>query len=81
MSDTNWLAAQFEEHRGRLVAIAQRMLGSAGEADDAVQVCAVVARDKRRAIPGWPVSFAWHDLDHAVTDQEQIRVIGSAPLV
>ncbi|HWE12402.1 MAG TPA: sigma-70 family RNA polymerase sigma factor [Solirubrobacteraceae bacterium] len=37
MSDTNWLAAQFEEHRGRLVAIAQRMLGSAGEADDAVQ--------------------------------------------
>jgi len=37
MSETDWLAARFEEHRGRLVAIAQRMLGSAGEADDAVQ--------------------------------------------
>jgi len=37
MSDTDWLAARFEEQRGRLVAIAQRMLGSAGEADDAVQ--------------------------------------------
>ena len=37
MSETDWLAARFEEHRGRLVAIAQRMVGSAGEADDAVQ--------------------------------------------
>lgn len=37
MSDTNWLVARFEQHRGRLVAIAERMLGSAGEADDAVQ--------------------------------------------
>lgn len=37
MIETDWLAARFEEHRGRLVAIAQRMLGSAGEADDAVQ--------------------------------------------
>jgi RNA polymerase sigma-70 factor (ECF subfamily) len=37
MSDTDWLAARFEEHRGRLTAIAQRMLGSASEADDAVQ--------------------------------------------
>lgn len=37
MSETDWLAARFEEHRGRLVAIAQRMLGSAGDADDAVQ--------------------------------------------
>ena len=37
MSETDWLAARFEEHRGKLVAIAQRMLGSAGEADDAVQ--------------------------------------------
>lgn len=37
MSETDWLAARFEEHRGSLTAIAQRMLGSAGEADDAVQ--------------------------------------------
>ncbi len=31
------LAARFEDHRGRLTAIAHRMLGSATEADDAVQ--------------------------------------------
>jgi RNA polymerase sigma-70 factor (ECF subfamily) len=37
MSDNDWLAARFEDHRGRLTAIAQRMLGSAGDADDAVQ--------------------------------------------
>jgi RNA polymerase sigma-70 factor (ECF subfamily) len=37
MSESDWLAARFEEHRGRLTAIAQRMLGSASDADDAVQ--------------------------------------------
>src|SRR5581483_6653212 len=33
----DWLAAQFEENRRRLRAVAYRMLGSATEADDAVQ--------------------------------------------
>jgi RNA polymerase sigma factor (sigma-70 family) len=33
----DWLAAQFEEHRTRLRAVAYRMLGSLSEADDAVQ--------------------------------------------
>ena len=37
MHDTDWLAQRFEEHRTRLTAVANRMLGSASEADDAVQ--------------------------------------------
>jgi RNA polymerase sigma factor (sigma-70 family) len=37
MDDSEWLADRFEEHRGRLRAVAYRMLGSLTEADDAVQ--------------------------------------------
>ena len=37
MTDDDWLAAQFEDHRARLRAVAYRMLGSPSEADDAVQ--------------------------------------------
>jgi RNA polymerase sigma factor (sigma-70 family) len=37
MDQGNWLAEQFEQHRARLRAVAYRMLGSPGEADDAVQ--------------------------------------------
>src|SRR5437763_17062418 len=37
MSEQDWLAQRFEEHRRRLGAIAYRMLGSVSEADDAVQ--------------------------------------------
>src|SRR6476619_265346 len=37
MPENDWLAEQFETHRNRLSAVAYRMLGSQGEADDAVQ--------------------------------------------
>ncbi|GAB3470021.1 sigma-70 family RNA polymerase sigma factor [Actinophytocola sediminis] len=37
MSDEEFLAARFEEHRPRLRAVATRVLGSAAEGDDAVQ--------------------------------------------
>lgn len=37
MDDRDWLAERFEEQRPRLRAVAYRMLGSASEAEDAVQ--------------------------------------------
>ena len=37
MSDGEWWAQQFEESRGRLRAVAYRILGSHSEAGDAVQ--------------------------------------------
>ena len=37
MDEQAWLADRFEEHRTRLRSVAYRMLGSLGEADDAVQ--------------------------------------------
>ena len=37
MDDRDWLAKRFDDHRAHLRAVAYRMLGSASEADDAVQ--------------------------------------------
>src|SRR6185437_14420808 len=37
MTDSDWLAGAFEEHREHLRAVAYRLLGSTSDADDAVQ--------------------------------------------
>src|SRR5437763_14148081 len=37
MDERDWMAARFEDHRRHLQAVAYRMLGSASEAEDAVQ--------------------------------------------
>ena len=37
MTDSDWLAAAFEEHRDHLRAVAYRLLGSMTDAEDAVQ--------------------------------------------
>src|SRR5688572_7528088 len=37
MTENEWLADRFEEHRPRLRSVAYRMLGSLSEADDALQ--------------------------------------------
>lgn len=37
MTGEDWLAHQFDEHRGRLKSVAYRLLGSPSDADDAVQ--------------------------------------------
>jgi RNA polymerase sigma-70 factor (ECF subfamily) len=39
MNSNEWLAERFQASRAHLRAVAYRMLGSLGEADDAIQEC------------------------------------------
>ena len=51
MTENDWLSERFEESRDHLRAVAYRMLGSASEAEDAVQETWL--RLRRGAIEGW----------------------------
>jgi len=57
MSENDWLAGQFEQNRPHLQAVAYRMLGSAAEADDAVQEAWLrlsrSGRDGVQNLAGW----------------------------
>lgn len=57
MTEDDWLAQQFEEHRRRLKAVAYRMLGSVTDADDAVQEAWLRLSHSDRAeienLPAW----------------------------
>jgi RNA polymerase sigma factor (sigma-70 family) len=61
VTDT-WLVERFEEHRGRLRAVAYRMLGSIDEADDAVQETWVrfsaAGADQVENLGGWLTTIA-----------------------
>jgi RNA polymerase sigma-70 factor (ECF subfamily) len=61
VTDT-WLVERFEEHRGRLRAVAYRMLGSLDEADDAVQETWVrfsaAGADQVENLGGWLTTIA-----------------------
>ena len=57
-----WLVERFEEHRGRLRAVAYRMLGSLDEADDAVQETwlrfSAAGADQVENLGGWLTTIA-----------------------
>ncbi|RRR99704.1 sigma-70 family RNA polymerase sigma factor [Glycomyces terrestris] len=57
MTDDQWLARRFEEDRPRLESVAFRMLGSSGEAEDAVQEAwfrlAASDADRIENLSGW----------------------------
>jgi len=59
MSELDWLVGRFEENRTRLRSVALRMLGSASEADDAVQEAWLrVSRAEAGAKPA-QIALAW----------------------
>jgi RNA polymerase sigma-70 factor (ECF subfamily) len=84
MEEQDWLARRFEENRARLRAVAYRMLGSTGEAEDAVQEAWLrLARSDPAEIEnlgGWltTVAFVLHDV-FGVPFGEVASVIGRSP--
>ena len=71
MDERDWLAERFEEHRSHVRAVAYRMLGSASEADDAVQEACL--RPSRAATSsgenrGWSAQVGARDRPMMVLD-------------
>ncbi|MDG4785359.1 sigma-70 family RNA polymerase sigma factor [Micromonospora sp. WMMD1102] len=81
MDEREWLTDRFEEQRGRLRAVAYRMLGSVSEADDAVQEAWLrVSRagsDGVENLPGWLTTVVARVCLNALRSRETRR---EAPL-
>jgi RNA polymerase sigma factor (sigma-70 family) len=77
MDETEWLAGRFEQHRPRLRAVAYRMLGSAAEAEDAVQdawlrLCRSDT-DQIDNLGGWLTTVVARECLHALRSRRQRR--------
>jgi RNA polymerase sigma factor (sigma-70 family) len=77
MAETEWLAGRFEQHRPRLRAVAYRMLGSAAEAEDAVQdawlrLCRS-GPDQIDNLGGWLTTVVARECLHALRSRRQRR--------
>ncbi|GAA3732705.1 hypothetical protein HDA32_002867 [Spinactinospora alkalitolerans] len=68
-------AAEFEAHRPRLFAVAYRMLGSASEAEDAVQDAYLRWHAADRSAVATPAAWLTTVLTNLITPEHEIRVV------
>lgn len=77
MTETDWLAESFEPHRGRLRAVAYRMLGSLAEAEDAVQDAWLRLRrsdaDEIDNLAGWLTTVVARECLHRLRSRRRRR--------
>jgi len=82
-SDDELLAERFETHRACLRAVAHRMLGSQGEADDAVQEAWLrLSRADAGGIEnqcGWPTRSGAAGSSRGLTSRPARQLISKAP--
>jgi len=85
MSENQWLAEEFEQHRPRLRAVAYRMLGSLAEADDGLlgeiaAQAALVASNAGVAESGYRVVFNTGPEAGQTVHHVHAHVLGGRPL-